>query len=68
MMIDDLKIGSCRLVHDMSLADGSYSPISGNGKMAFLRKETDRRHAGDWLTHRSLLDAINASLDALPDG
>ncbi|MGV3548962.1 class I SAM-dependent methyltransferase [Rhizobium sp.] len=66
LAVDDVALGSARLVHDLSMQDGMYELRQSNGKTAYFEKKTDKKLFGDWGTHKDLLSSISAARGPLP--
>lgn len=67
LAIDDLQLGSCRLLCELLLQPGlGYRIVGRQGKRAMLCKETDRRLLGDFGRYRPLLGRSSAWLGDLP--
>lgn len=67
LAIDDLQLGSCRLLCELLLQPGlGYAVVGRCGKLAVLRKETDRRLLGDFGRYRPLLTRLSGWLGDLP--
>ncbi|MFM9058053.1 MAG: class I SAM-dependent methyltransferase [Planctomycetaceae bacterium] len=67
LAIDDLQLGSCRLLCELLLQPGlGYAVVGRKGKLAVLRKETDRRLVGDFGRYRPLLTRLSGWLGELP--
>lgn len=65
--IDDLQLGSCRLLYELLLQPGlGYAIVGRQGKLVVLRKETDRRLLGDFGRYRPLLGRLSGWLGELP--
>lgn len=67
LAIDDLQLGSCRLLYELLLQPKlGYALVGRRGKLAILRKNTDRRLLGDFGRYRPLLTQLSGWLGDLP--
>ena len=67
LAIDDLQLGSCRLLCELLLQPGlGYHVVGRQTKLAILRKETDRRLLGDFGRYRPLIARLSECLGELP--
>jgi len=67
LAIDDLQLGSCRLLYELLLTPKQgYALVGRRGKLAVLRKQTNRRLLGDFGRYRPLLDRLSGWLGDPP--
>lgn len=67
LAIDDLQLGSCRLLGELLLQPGlGYAIVGHQTKLVVLRKETDRRLLGEFGRYRPLLGRLSNWLGELP--
>ncbi|MFM7248333.1 MAG: class I SAM-dependent methyltransferase [Planctomycetaceae bacterium] len=67
LAIDDLHLGSCRLLCELLLQPGlGYAIVGRTEKLAVLRKETARRLLGDFGRYRPLLARLSGWLGDPP--
>ncbi|NBX28877.1 class I SAM-dependent methyltransferase [bacterium] len=67
LAIDDLQLGSCRLLAELLSQPGlGYGIVGRREKLAVLRKETDRRLLGDFGWQQPLLARLSGWLGELP--
>lgn len=65
--IDDRQLGWCRLLCELLIEPRMrYSELERGGKLAVMRKETDRRRLGDFGWQRPFLARLSRMLDEAP--
>ena len=67
LAIDDLQLGSCRLLCEMLIQPGGdFTLLDRCGKLAVLRKDTARRLPADFSAQGPLLERLSGWLGELP--
>lgn len=62
LVIDDMQLGSSRLLYEMLTQNRSYRPIRSTPKTAFLEKVTTQRLLPDWGSQSEFLEGVLAGL------